>query len=78
MSPEIIAIGVTAFLQLVGLVILGWMAYDNGRMLRENGRMLEHIEGVGAATFLQGRQMKEVLEEIRRFLLTENARRPQS
>ncbi len=76
MSPELFAIVMTAVLQLIGIVILGWMAYENGRMLRENGRMLEQIDGVDAAIFLQGGQMKEVLEEIRRFLLTESARSP--
>jgi hypothetical protein len=46
-SPELIAIVVTAVLQLLGIVILGWMAHDNGKML-------EHIDGVDAAIFLQG------------------------
>ena len=75
MSPELIAILLTAHLQLVGLFILG---VSLGRMVRENGKMLERIEGVGAANFLQGRQMKEVLEEIRRFLVIESTRSPQS
>ncbi len=74
MSPEIIAIVVTAVIQLVvgitGIVILG-------RMARENGRMLEQINGVDAAVFLQGRQMKEVLEEIRRSLASTSARPPE-
>jgi hypothetical protein len=70
MSPELIAIVVTALLQLVGIVILGWMAHDNGKML-------EHIDGVDAAIFLQGRQMKEVLEEVRRVLTSETARSPE-
>jgi hypothetical protein len=70
MSPELIAIVVTALLQLVGIVILGWMAHDNGKML-------EHIDGVDAAIFLQGRQMKEVLEDVRRVLSSETARSPE-
>ena len=62
MSPELIAILVTALVQLVGIVILA-------RMERENGRMLEHIDGVDAAIFPQGLQMKEVFEEEVRALL---------
>jgi hypothetical protein len=45
MSPELIAILVTALLQIVGLVIIA-------RMERENARMLEHIDGGDAAIFL--------------------------
>ena len=67
MSPELIAILVTVVIQLVGIVILG-------RMERENARMLENINGIDAAIFLQGRQMKEVLEEVRRLLLNESGR----
>ncbi len=70
MSPELIAIVVTAVIQLAGLLVLG-------RMARQNGRMLEHIDGVDAAVFLQGRQMKEVLEEIRRSLASTSARPPE-
>lgn len=44
MSPELITILVTALVQLVGMVILGWIAHDNGKML---GR----IDGVNAAIF---------------------------
>jgi hypothetical protein len=68
MSPELTAILLTSLLQLVGLLILG---ISLGRMVRENGKMLERIEGIGAPNSLQGRQMKEVLEEIRRFIVTE-------
>ncbi|HJU12186.1 MAG TPA: hypothetical protein VJ728_14980 [Candidatus Binataceae bacterium] len=64
MSLELIAILLTAFLQVVGIVIIA-------RMERENARMLEHIEGDSAVRLLPGHQMKEVLDEIRRFLLTE-------
>lgn len=71
MSPELIAILMTDLIQIGGLVIIA-------RMERENARILQHIDGVDAAIFLQGRQMKEVLEEIRRFLLTESARLPRS
>jgi hypothetical protein len=71
MSPELIAILVTALIQLVvennGIVILG-------RTERENARMLEHIEGVDAAIILRDRQMKEVLEEVRHLLVTEGSR----
>jgi hypothetical protein len=66
-SPQLIAIAVTAVLQLVGIVILGWMAHDNGKML-------ERIDGVNAAIFLQSRQTKEVLDEVRRILAAEAAR----
>ena len=52
------------------MVILGWMAHDNGKML-------EHIDRVNAAIFLQGRQMKEVLDEVRRILANEAARSPE-
>jgi hypothetical protein len=75
MSPELTAILLTSHLQLVGLLILG---ISLGKMVRENGKMLDLIEGIGAANFLQGRQMKEVLEEIRHFIVTESARPPQS
>jgi len=33
--------------------------------------MLERIEGVDMAIFLQGRQLEEVLEEVRRFMVIE-------
>jgi hypothetical protein len=67
MNAELIAVLVSGFVQLVGLVILGWMA-------RDNGKMLEHIDGVDAAIFLQGRQMKEILDEVRRLLANEAVR----
>jgi len=70
MSPELIAIVVTGLLQLVGIVILGWMAHDNGKML-------ERIDGVRAAIFLPDRQMKEVLDEVRRLLADEAACSPE-
>jgi hypothetical protein len=75
MSLELTAILLTSLLQLVGLLILG---ISVGKMVRENGKMLDRIEGSGAPNFLQGFQIKEVLEEIRRFIVTENARPPQS
>jgi hypothetical protein len=70
MSLELIAILVTAFLQLVGIVILGWMAHDNAKIL-------ERVDGVSAAIFLQGRQIKEAVEEVRRLLISESARSPE-
>jgi hypothetical protein len=70
LSPELIAILVTALIQLVGLVILGWMAHDNAKIL-------ERVDGVSAAIFLQGRQVKEAVEEVRRLLVSEAARPPQ-
>jgi hypothetical protein len=70
MSPELIVIAVTALLQLVGLVILGWMAHDNAKIL-------ERVDGVSAAIFLQGRQIKDVVEEVRRLLTSEAAHLPE-
>ena len=70
MNPELIAILVTALIQLMGIVILGWMAHDNAKIL-------ERVDGVSAAIFLQGRQIKEAVEEVRRLLLSDAARSPE-
>ena len=45
------------------------MAYDNAKRL-------ERIEAVDAAVFLQGRQMREILDEVRRILVNEFAHSP--
>ncbi len=59
----------TALLQLAGIVIRGWMVHDNGKMLG-------YIDGVSTAIFLQGRQMKEVFDELRCLLADEAMRSP--
>ncbi|MBV8362024.1 MAG: hypothetical protein JO189_29440 [Deltaproteobacteria bacterium] len=70
MSPELIAILVTSFIEIVGLVIIAWMAHDNAKIL-------ERVDGVSAAIFLQGRQIKEAVEEVRRLLVSEAAHSPE-
>jgi len=50
-------------------MILGWMAHDNAKIL-------EWVDGVSAAIFLQGRQIKEAVDEVS-LLVSEAARSPQ-
>ena len=58
MSPELIAILVTSSIQVAAVVFLGVYLSRN----------LRQIKAVDAAVFLQGRQTKEVVEEIQRLL----------
>jgi hypothetical protein len=58
LSTELIAILVTAFLQSVGIVILGFMLY----------RMRTKMDADDAAIFLQGRRIEEVTKEMRASL----------
>jgi Zn-dependent protease len=70
MNLELIAILATSLIEIAGLVI-GWMAHDNGERL-------VRIEGIDAAVFLQGRQMREVLDEVRRIVAHESASLPRN
>jgi len=69
-SPELLAILVTVIILLAGLLILGGM-------LQRVGKMLEHIDAVDAVVFLQGRQVRDVVEEIRRSLATSGPHSPE-
>ena len=51
-------VGISGAIQLVGLTILGVMLY----------RMWEQSGAVGAATFLQGKKLESILNEVRQEL----------
>jgi hypothetical protein len=60
--------GLLALLVVVAIVILGivvWMVRD---FHKDSARWHEQMNGVLAANFLQGRQIKEVVEEARQLL----------
>jgi hypothetical protein len=58
MSIELILLTLVAISQIGGFIILGVMLY----------RMWEQTGAVGAATFLQGRRMEEILKDVREEL----------
>lgn len=57
LSPQfvIVSIVVVAITYVIGFTILGVMLY----------RMWEQTSALGAANFLQGREMKSILREVR-------------
>lgn len=59
----IIVVGAVIELGVLGVII--WMVRD---FYKEVRRGHGQLEGVMAANFLQGRQVKEVVEEMRRLL----------
>ena len=58
MSVELILLTLVALSQITGFTILGVMLY----------RMWEQTGAVGAATFLQGRRIEEILKDVREEL----------
>ena len=68
MRPEFIAIIATSAFQSVLIGIGIWLVY-------QQGKMLERIEGVGSATFLDGRkegaEMRRVIAEVERMIREE-------
>ena len=58
MNVELILLTLVALSQVAGFTALGIMLY----------RMWEQTGAVGAATFLQGRRMEEILKEVREEL----------
>jgi len=58
MSVELILLTLVALSQITGFTILGVMLY----------RMWEQTGAVGAATFLPGRRIEEILKDVREEL----------
>jgi len=58
MSVELILLTLVALSQITGFTILGVMLY----------RMWEQTGAVGAATFLRGRRIEEILKDVREEL----------
>ena len=61
MSPELIAILVTALLQCIGLIALGVMIYRLGKLLDVTGRVI----------MLQDRRIEEIVKDTNELIRQE-------